>query len=339
LKHIFDGTIPVAGTASLPDFSNTTGSLATRSASGQVLNVISQQIPWFMGGSADLGPSTNTLIKDQDDFSAVNYGGRNLRFGVREAAMAAIANGMANAGLRPYAATFLVFSDYARPAIRLSALMQLPVLYIFTHDSISVGEDGPTHQPVEHLAALRAIPGLTVIRPADAAEVSEAYKAVLAGDIGPAAVILSRQKLPVIDRKRFSAASGLHRGAYIIADTSGSSLPDVILIATGSEVRLIIDAYCSLAGNNLKIRLVSMPSWELFDRQPETYRNSILPPDVTRRIVVEQGIAMGWERYTGNNGLILSINSFGKSAPGPVLEEQFGFTSSRVIEAVKTIMK
>lgn len=339
LKHIFEGTIPPEWAASLPDFSNATGSIATRSASGQVLNALSQQIPWCIGGSADLGPSTNTLIKDQDNFCAENYSGRNLRFGVREAAMAAIGNGMANAGLRPYTATFLVFSDYARPAIRLSALMQLPVLYIFTHDSISVGEDGPTHQPVEHLAALRAIPGLTVIRPADAAEVTESYKVVLAENIGPAALILSRQKLPIIDRKRFSAASGLHRGAYIIADTSGTGQPDVILIATGSEVRLIIDAYCSLAGNNLKIRLVSMPSWELFERQPASYRNRILPPDITRRIIVEQGIAMGWERYAGNRGIILSINSFGKSAPGPVLEDYFGFTVTHIIDAVKTIMQ
>ncbi|MBN1879118.1 transketolase [bacterium] len=335
LRHIFDGTLPDDWTDCLPDFPAGTAPVATRSASGKVLNALSSAIPWLIGGSADLGPSNNTLIKNAADFSAVSFDGRNIRFGVREFCMAAIANGMANAGLRPYVATFLVFSDYARPAIRLSALMQLPVLYILTHDSISVGEDGPTHQPVEHLAALRAIPGLTVIRPADANELNAGYRSALEDMPGPVALALSRQNLPVIDRDEFADAVGARQGAYVLADNSGTHFPQCIIIASGSEVHLAIQAYRVLSADNVKLRLVSMPSWELFEAQSDDYRDEVLPPEVTNRIVVEQGVAMGWERYAGPGGIIMAIDRFGVSAPGPVAEEYFGYTVENLVGMIR----
>jgi transketolase len=339
LNHIFNGTLPENWNRSLPDLSTLSDPIATRKASGKILNGLSAGIPWFMGGSADLGSSNNTLIIDESDFSSSNYSGRNFRFGVREFAMAAISNGMANAGILPYSATFLVFSDYMRPAIRLSALMNLKVLYVFTHDSISVGEDGPTHQPVEHLASLRAIPGLTVLRPSDAHEVKEAYRWYFEEADGPAAIVLSRQNLPIFNRTLFADASGLAKGGYILADNSGESLPDVILIATGSEVRLAVDAYCALAANNIKIRVVSMPSCEIFDRQTAAYRDKILPIDVKKRVIIEQGISFGWDRYVGKEGVKLTINRFGLSAPGNTLEEYFGFTAPNLIDIVRNMVE
>ena len=338
LRHIFDGTLPDGWADALPVYSPSAGPIATRSASGKVLNALAPVIPWLIGGSADLAPSTNTLIKEASDFSASNFGGRNIRFGVREFAMVAICNGLANAGLRPYAATFLVFSDYARPAIRLCALMQLPVIYIFTHDSISVGEDGPTHQPVEHLAALRAIPGLTVFRPADAAELNVAYRCILEDVRGPAVLALSRQNLPVIDRDIYADAVGAGQGAYVLSDTSGDGLPDVIVIATGSEVHIALAACNTLAAEGCKIRLVSMPCWELFEAQPEAYRNEVLPAEVTRRVIVEQGVSMGWEKYAGPDGVLMTIDRFGSSAPGPQAEAFFGFTPENLVEIVREMI-
>lgn len=346
LDHIFNGTLPENWSTSLPAFTPGHGDMATRAASGTVLNAIADSIPWLMGGSADLGPSNKSLLKDNPDFSPAAYTGRNLRFGVREFAMSAICNGMTNAGLRPYAATFLVFSDYARPALRLSALMQLPVLYIYTHDSISVGEDGPTHQPVEHLASLRSIPGMTVIRPADAAEVVEAYRYALTDAEGPVVLSLSRQKLPVLDRTIFAPADGLHRGAYILADNAGDALPDIIIIATGSEVRHALDAYEHLTGsadasqpvtNPLRIRVVSMPSWEIFDAQTAEYRDTVLPPAVRQRIVMEQGVSTGWHRYAGDAGTLLTIDSFGASAPGSAVEAHFGFTAQHLVDTIRSL--
>lgn len=338
LQHIFDGTLPEGWHLALPEFTSESGPIATRSASGKVLNAIVKTVPWLIGGSADLAPSNNTLIKGSGDFTPGSYDGRNIRFGVREFAMAAIANGMANAGLRPYVATFLVFSDYARPAIRLGAMMQLPVLYIMTHDSISVGEDGPTHQPVEHLAALRAIPGLTVIRPADAAEVNAAYRSALEEIRGPVVMALSRQNLPVIDRTVFADAVGAGQGAYILADNSGDTLPEAIIIASGSEVHPAIEAFRRLSAEGRRIRIVSMPSWELFEAQDEAYRMEVLPPEVTARVVVEQGVSQGWERYAGPAGVMLTIDRFGMSAPGPQVEAEFGFTPENLVEIVREMI-
>jgi len=337
LTHIFNGTLPENWDTKLPDFGDET-SIATRSASGKVLNAIASEIPWFIGGSADLAPSNNTFLKDKEIFSASNYSGSNISFGIREFAMSAICNGMANAGLRPFSATFMVFSDYARPAIRLSALMQLPIIYVFTHDSISVGEDGPTHQPVEHLAALRAMPGLTVIRPADAAEVCAAYQYALADSKQPIIMALSRQSLPVIDRDKYANAIGTQQGAYVLADNSTANDPDIIIIATGSEVRHAMEAYETLSSEDVKIRIVSMPSWELYEAQSGEYRQSVLPSEVTRRIVIEQGVSQGWHKYSGQEGVLMTIDSFGISAPGPIAEEHFGFTASDLIQAAKELL-
>ncbi len=306
--------------------------LATRASSGKVLNQVASRIPWLLGGSADLAPSNNTLLTfaPVGDFTAENPQGRNFHFGIREHAMAAIANGMALCGLRPYAATFLVFSDYLRPALRLSALMGLPVLYIFTHDSIGVGEDGPTHQPVEHLAALRAIPNLVVVRPADANEVAEAYRAVLRLKDRPAALVLTRQNLPTLDRSHLAPASGLHCGAYVLADPPDGK-PAVILLGTGSEVGLCVEAAQRLSARGLPARVVSMPSWELFDRQPEEYRRQVLPPDVPARVAVELGVEQGWSKYLGPQGRFVGMRGFGASAPAGVLLKHFGITVERIV--------
>jgi transketolase len=323
--------------ANLPDFSKNEGPIATRAASGKILNAISENIPYLIGGSADLAPSNNTIIKSSHDFQKNMFDGRNIRFGVREHAMGGIMSGIAlHKGLRPYGGTFFVFADYMRPAIRLASLMKLPVIYIFTHDSVAVGEDGPTHQPVEHLAGLRAIPGLTVIRPADATETIEAWRLAAQTTDYPIALILSRQKLPVIDRTIYSSADKLVNGAYILSDSDGK--PDIILIATGSEVHITLKAGKILEEKGISVRVVSMPSWELFENTSQEYKDKVLLPDVNVRISVEAGISMGWERYTGSGGAVIGINEFGASAPGNIVMEKFGFTSENIVQKAMELL-
>lgn len=336
IRKITSGELPEAWDRDIPTFPADAKGLATRASSGKVLNAVAKRIPWMIGGSADLAPSNNTLLTfpEAGHFAANNYAGRNLHYGIREHAMGAISNGLALCGLRPYAGTFLVFSDYMRPAIRLAALMELPVLYIFTHDSIGVGEDGPTHQPVEHVAALRAIPHLVVIRPADANEVAEAYRVALRMRRNPVALILTRQNLPTLDRSQYASAAGLACGAYILAEASKLP-PDVILIGTGSEVAVCLAARELLAQDGIAARVVSMPSWELFESQPEEYRRSVLPPEVAARVAVEAGIAQGWERYLGPKGIFVGMKGFGASAPAGVLMKHFGITPENVAAAAK----
>lgn len=322
----------------LPDFSVSNGPMATRVASGKVLNAIAQDIPWLIGGSADLAPSNKTLIESSHDFQKNAYDGRNIRFGVREHAMGGILSGMAlHRGLIPYGGTFLVFSDYMRPSIRLAALMKQPVIYIFTHDSIAVGEDGPTHQPVEHLAGLRSVPGLVVIRPSDATETVEAWRQAVKITDAPVALILSRQKLPIIDRDKYASPTGLSRGAYILIDPEES--PDIIIIASGSEVHIAVTAGEKLTTEGIKTRVVSMPSIELFEKAPMEYRNNVLPPEIRRRVIVEVGSPMGWERYAGEKGVIMGMTGFGASAPGGELMEKFGFTADNIVEKARELMK
>ncbi|MEA3428778.1 MAG: transketolase [Thermodesulfobacteriota bacterium] len=321
--------------ADLPEFE---GSIATRAASGKALNAIAEKVPSIIGGSADLAPSNKTIIESSHDFQKNMYDGRNIHFGVREHAMGAIMSGMSiHKGLRPYGGTFLVFADYMRPSIRLACMMKLPVIYIFTHDSVAVGEDGPTHQPVEHLAGLRAIPGLTVIRPADAAETTEAWRLAVQTTEGPVALILSRQKLPVIDRSIDSSANKLINGAYVLSDSDGK--PDIILIATGSEVHIVLEAGKVLEAKGISVRVVSMPSWELFEKMPQEYKDKVLLPDAGKRIAVEAGIPMGWERYVGSSGLTIGITGFGISAPGGTVMKRFGFTSENIVEKAIKLLK
>ncbi len=333
------GTLPEAWEKAVPEFSSGDGSMATRKASGIVLNALAEAVPGLLGGSADLAPSNNTVIKSASDFQKTDYNGRNIRFGVREHAMAAILNGLSlhTPGLKPYGGTFLVFADYMRPAIRLSALMKQPVIYIFTHDSIAVGEDGPTHQPVEHLASLRAIPGLTVIRPADATETAAAWQYAVSSQQEPVALILSRQNLPVIDRSRGPAADQLRNGGYVLFDTDGT--PDVILMGSGSEVHLCVAARDMLAEKGISARVVSMPSWELFENMTDDYKNSVLPPDVRIRVAVEAGVPMGWEKYVGDAGAVIGMTTFGASAPGGVVMKNFGFTAENVAETVQNLTR
>ena len=332
------GVLPADWDKDIPVFPADEKGLASRAASGKVLNAIAGALPNLIGGSADLAPSTETLINSSSDFGPGNYGGRNLRFGVREHGMGSILNGMSlHGGVIPYGATFLVFADYMRPPMRLAAMMGCKVIYIFTHDSIGVGEDGPTHQPVEHLAVLRAIPGLTVIRPADANETAEAWRCALEKIKGPTAMILTRQNLPTLDRQKLSPAAGLARGAYILAE-AGKDEPDVILIASGSEVHLALEAAEMLRGKGIAPRVVSMPSWELFEAQPEEYRLKTLPPQVTARVAVEAGITQGWHRYVGDRGKIIGIDHFGASAPAPTLFKEFGFTADKVIDTVMKLV-
>lgn len=330
--------LPEGWDDSLPVFSSKDGAIATRSASGKVLNAIAEKVTSLIGGSADLAPSNNTIIKSSSDFQKDSYQGRNIRFGVREHAMGAILSGMAlHRGVRPFGGTFLVFADYMRPSIRLAALMKLPVIYVFTHDSIAVGEDGPTHQPVEHILSLRAIPGLTVIRPADANETKEAWRLAMKNTEGPVALILSRQNLPVVERTDSNPASLLEKGAYIIY---GSGLnPSLIIIATGSEVHIALDAAKILAAKSISVRVVSMPSRELFEKSPVEYRNSILPPDVTNRITVEAALHMGWERYAGEKGEIIGMTGFGASAPGGTLMKNFGFTAENIVQKATKLLQ
>jgi transketolase len=330
--------LPAGWDAEIPTFDADPKGLATRASSGKVLNAVAKRVAWLIGGSADLTPSTKTLLTFDEaagDFGPGNYGPRNLRFGVREHAMGAILNGLAHCKLRPYGATFLVFSDYMRPPIRLAALMELPVIYVFTHDSIGVGEDGPTHQPVEQLAALRAIPGLVVIRPGDANEVAEAWRVLMQFHHEPAALSLSRQNLPTLDRSRFAAATGVCHGGYVLADSAGAD-PEVILMASGSELALCVEAYERLSADGVRVRLVSMPSMELFDRQGAEYRAGVLPPAVKARVAVEQAVAQGWEKYVGASGAVIGMDSFGASAPLKDVQRHFGFTPENVIAAAKT---
>ncbi len=310
--------------------------LATRSSAGKALNSFAKNIPWLIGGSADLAPSTNTLLTFDEvgDFAAGSYAGRNLHFGIREHAMAAALNGMALCGLRPYGATFFVFSDYLRPSMRLSALMGLPSIYVFTHDSIGVGEDGPTHQPVEQLAAARSIPGLVVIRPGDANEAVEAWRAALNETHRPTALVLTRQNLPTLDRSKYASAEGVSRGGYILSEADGGS-PQVLLIATGSEVPLALESQQQLAAEGIAARVVSMPSFELFEDQPQEYRDEVLPPTVTARVGIEAAVRQGWDRYLGPHGVFVGMSGFGASAPFKKLYEVYGFTSDNIAAAAK----
>jgi transketolase len=332
------GELPEGWDAEIPSFPADAKGIATRNASGLILNAIAKRVPELIGGAADLAPSTKTLIKDvikePGDFEPGNYGGRNLRFGVREHAMGAILNGMAlHSGLIPYGATFLIFSDYMRPTIRLAALMEQHVIYVFTHDSIFLGEDGPTHQPIEQLMALRAIPGLTVIRPADANETAIAWKVAMQHRHGPVALALTRQNVPTFDRTRYASAEGLMRGAYIMADSDGSP-PEIILIGTGSEVQLVVAAQERLAEQGIAARVVSMPSWELFMAQPQEYRDHVLPPNVKKRLAVEAGDKLGWCEFVGPEGHVTGLSHFGASAPAQVLATQFKLTPEWVTQRV-----
>lgn len=340
LEQMWRRELPDNWQEALPTFPADAKGTATRNSSGKVLNQVAKRVPWLVGGSADLAPSNKTLLEFPEaggSFSASNRAGRNLHFGVREHAMGAICNGLALSGLRPYAGTFLVFSDYMRPAIRLAAMMELPVLYIFTHDSIGVGEDGPTHQPVEHLAALRAIPNLLVIRPADANEVAEAYRIALSQRHRPVALVLTRQDLPTLDRSRFAPASGLAQGAYILAEASGGK-PRVILIGTGSELHLCVAAREILEAEGIPTRVVSMPCWELFEEQPADYRALVFPPEIPCRVAVEAGVRLGWDRYLGPVGRFVGMKSFGASAPFRDLYKHFGLTPERVVSEAKSIL-
>ena len=331
--------LPAGWDRNLPVFPADSKGLAGREVSGKVLNVLAQNIPWLLGGSADLGSSNKTLLTypGAEDIQASMPGGKNLHFGVREHAMSAIANGLSLSKLRPYCATFFIFSDYARPAIRLSALMELPVIFVFTHDAMGDGEDGPTHQPVEHLASLRAIPGLTLLRPGDANEVVEAYRVIMQLRHRPAALVLSRQALPTLDRSKYAAASGVAYGAYVIADAPGGK-PEIILIATGSELSLAVQAHETLNSEGIHSRVVSMPSWDIFEHQTQEYRDSVLPPAVQARISVEQASTFGWERYVGTNGRMIGMQTFGASAPLKELQKTFGFEPERLVTMAKAML-
>ena len=332
IKLMLAGKLPAKWDAGLPTFAADEKGIATREASGKVLNAIAGPVPWLIGGAADLAPSTKTKFEHGGAIEPGELGGRTMHFGIREHAMGAIVNGLALSKLRAFGATFLTFSDYMRPPIRLAALMELPVFYVFTHDSIALGEDGPTHQPIEQLVALRAIPNMMVLRPADANEVREAYKVIFNLKTEPACLVLSRQKLPVFDRGRFASAAGVARGAYVMADAENGK-PEVILIASGSEVALCVAAYEKLKRDGVGARVVSMPSWELFEKQDESYRNEVLPPDIKARVTVELGSVIGWDRYAGPSGTILGMHSFGASAPGPDVTRKFGFVPDKVAAA------
>jgi transketolase len=330
------GELPPGWKEKIPTFSHTDKPTATRQASGKVLNAISPMLPTLIGGSADLAPSTDTLIKGEKDFEAGSYGGRNMHFGVREHAMGAIINGMALSGLIPYGATFFVFSDYLRPSLRLASLMDAHAIYIFTHDSVFLGEDGPTHEPVEHLMACRAIPHLCLMRPADANETAVAWRVAIEHK-GPVALVLTRQVLPIIDRSKYASAEGLVKGAYILADSKGKT-PELILIATGSEVAPTLEAYEQLSAEGIATRLVSMPSWDLFEKQPPSYRGEVLPPNITARLAVEAGVPLGWAQYVGLHGAVQGINRFGASAPYKVIAEKLGFTGAHIAQRAHELL-
>jgi transketolase len=331
--------LPEGWDSDLPTFPADPKGVAGRAASGQVLNAIARKVPWLIGGSADLAPSTKTRLtfETAGDFTAENYAGRNLHLGVREHVMGAVLNGLALCKVRAYGSGFLIFSDYARPAIRLSALMEIPTIHIFTHDSIGVGEDGPTHQPVEQLASLRAIPGLIVLRPADANEVVEAWRVIMELHHTPVALVLTRQALPTLDRSKYAPASGLQKGAYILADAEDGE-PEVLLLGTGSEVHLCVDAYEQLKSEGIKARVVSMPSWELFEQQSENYRESVIPPELATRVSVEQASTLGWRKYVGLGGRTIGMRTFGSSAPLKDLQEKFGFTPQSVAKEAMELL-
>jgi transketolase len=331
--------LPSGWDRGLPVFPADPKGIAGRDASGKVLNVLAQNIPWLLGGSADLGSSNKTLLtfEGAGDFEPGNYGGRNLHFGIREHAMAAAVNGLSLSKLRAFGATFFIFSDYARPSIRLSALMELPTIFVFTHDAMGDGEDGPTHQPVEQLASFRAEPGLVVLRPADANEVVEAYRYIMQLRHKPAMLALSRQPLPTLDRSKYAPASGVARGAYVLADPPDGK-PEVILISSGSEVSLCVNAHEELLAEGIRSRVVSMPSWDIFEDQPQAYRDSVLPPEVTARVAVEQASTFGWERYVGQFGRILGMKTFGASAPLKELLRKYEFEPERVTKVVKDLL-
>jgi transketolase len=331
--------LPAGWDRNLPVFPTDPKGIAGREASGKVLNILAQNIPWFLGGSADLAPSNKTALKFEGagDFQAGSPGGKNLHFGIREHAMAAIVNGLALSKLRPFGATFFIFSDYARPAIRLASLMELPSLFVFTHDAMGDGEDGPTHQPVEHLLSLRAIPGLVTLRPGDANEVVEAYRYIMQLGHQPAVLALSRQPLPTLDRGKYGPASGVARGAYVLGDSPGG-VPQVILIATGSEVSLAVQAHERLLAEGIRSRVVSMPSWDIFEHQTQEYRDSVLLPEVKARVAVEQGSTLGWERYVGPSGRVIGMKTFGASAPLKELQRKFGFEPERLVAAAKELL-
>ena len=330
--------LPEGWDAEIPSFEADEKGLATRKASQQVQNAIAARLPWLLAGSADLTDSTSVRLKIDGavDFEPGAYEGRQLHYGIREHEAAAISNGLSLCKLRPLWSTYLTFSDYARPAIRLSALMELPVLHLFTHDSIGLGEDGPTHQPVEQLASLRAIPGLDVIRPADANEVAEAWRVALDRTHQPVALVLTRQDVPIIDRERYAAAEGLRRGGYVLAEGGGE--PEVILIATGGDVALALAAHEELVADGIRSRVVSLPCWELFERQDRTYRDSVLPPAVQARVSVEEASTLGWDRYVGPDGVRIGMHTFGSSAPLKDVQGKFGFTPDRVADAARELV-
>src|SRR5829696_1164211 len=336
LRVTMSGELPAGWEDHLPKFEDAK-SVATRVASGEVINALAPVMPMLIGGSADLGVSNNTDIKESHSYEAGAYDGRILHFGVREHAMGATLTGMSlNGGLIPYGGTFMTFSDYMRPAIRLAALSEVQVIYVFTHDSIGLGEDGPTHQPIEHLAALRAIPHLFVIRPADPAEVSEAWRIAILRRHAPTALALTRQKVPVIDRNKFGKAEGLRRGAYVLADAEN---PRLILLATGSEVSLVLEAWQKLQEEGVAARVVSMPCWELFEEQSQEYRDEVLPPSVNARLGVEAGVRQGWDRYVGPTGDVVCLDRFGASSPGDIALKNLGFNVDNVLQHARTLIE
>lgn len=341
LEAIWAGNLPDGWDSEIKPFPADPKGLASRVSSGKVINAIANRVPWFLGGSADLAPSTMTMLesKEAGHFSAHNYAGRNFHFGIREHGMASAGNGMALSGLRPYVATFFVFSDYCRPAMRLSSIMHQPVIYVYTHDSIGLGEDGPTHQPVEHLAACRAIPGLNVVRPGDANEVAECYRAALRETKHPTAMVLSRQNLPTLDRAKYAPAVGSAKGAYTLIDAADGKSPSAIILATGSEVPIAVAAHELLSKEGIQVRVVSVPCFEWFDAQDDAYRNSILPPSITARVAVEAGIKQGWEKYLGPNGQFVGMNSFGASGPAGELYKHYGITPENVAAQVKEAIR
>ncbi len=329
--------LPEGWDADIPVFEADAKGVASRDSGGKVQNAIAAKVPWLIGGSADLAPSTKTLIKDGGSFQAGSYEGRNMHFGVREHSMGAIVDGMALSHLRSYGATFLVFSDYMRAPIRLAAIMELGATFVFTHDSIGVGEDGPTHQPIEHLATLRAIPGLDTIRPGDANEVAEAWRCAVESASHPTALIFSRQALPTLDRSKYAPASGVKKGGYVLADCDGT--PDIILIATGSELSLVVDAYETLKADGIKARVVSLPSWYRFELQDAGYKDSVLPKTVTKRLAVEQAGSIGWDRYVGFDGRTITMSTFGASAPLAKLQDKYGFTHDNVVKVAREMLE
>ena len=331
------GELPEGWKSKIPTFKPSDGPIATRKASEAVLNAVAGGLPTLIGGSADLAPSTNTLIKGEAAFEKGSYGGRNFHFGVREHAMGSALNGMALSGLIPYGATFLIFSDYMRPTLRLAALMKIHSIFVYTHDSVFLGEDGPTHQPIEQIPSLRAIPNLSFIRPADANETAVAWRVAIERKDGPVSMALTRQKLPVIDREKYASAEGLAKGAYILAD-SKSKRPDVILVASGSEVSMALEGYEKLTAEGVAARVVSMPSWDLFEKQTQDYRDEVLPPDTTARLAVEAAYPFGWERYIGSKGAVIGMTRFGASAPYKVLAEKFGFTADNIVRRVHELL-